>query len=141
MTSLRKKTILIVDDEPFNVSILSELLSKYKSITAKNGQEALLRANNFKPDLIILDIMMPEMDGFEVAKRLKENPLTNNIPIIFVTAKSDVNSFIEGFDVGGDEFITKPYKPNSVLQIVENQLNDSDESNDNLSNINTDQKD
>ena len=70
--------------------------------------------------------MMPEMDGFEVARRLKRNPLTDNIPIIFITAKTDAGSFIEGFDIGGEDYIMKPYDPHLVLKIVKNKLADID---------------
>ena len=129
MSTSSEKTILIVDDEPYNLAILNELLKKYNTITADNGEDALMYAEKNLPDLILLDIMMPEIDGFVVAKRLKLNPLTAKIPIIFVTAKSDVKSFIEGFDVGGDDYITKPYKPKHVLQIVENHLGVSSKEN------------
>jgi len=130
MTSSSEKTILIVDDEPYNLAILKELLSKYNRLTANNGLDALVLAQENKPDLILLDIMMPDMDGFTVATRLKENQVTTNIPIIFVTAKSDVKSFIEGFDVGAIDYITKPYNPKAILQIVESNLGLSDDSDD-----------
>jgi len=122
------KTILIVDDDPYNLAILYELLTMYDRITAKSGELALELAEKNKPDLILLDIMMPVMDGITVAKKLKENPLTADIPIIFVTAKTDVKSFIEGFDVGGDDYIMKPYDAISLQLIVNNKLNPPEKS-------------
>ena len=101
---------------------MNELLSMYKTDIAISGQMALDRAEKYTPDLILLDIMMPEMDGIETARRLKDNPLTADIPIIFITAKTDAQSFIEGFDVGGDDYIMKPYDPHVVLRTVKNRL-------------------
>ena len=128
MADLSEKKILIVDDQPDNIIILKRHLSMYNCDTAINGQTALILAENNKPDLILLDIMMPEMDGITVAKRLKDNPETSHIPIVFVTAKTDVKSFIEGFEVGGDEYIMKPYDPKVVLQVVNSKLIPPDES-------------
>jgi putative two-component system response regulator len=122
MTDLSDKKILVVEDDPDNAVILTELLSMYKTDIAISGQIALEKAEQYSPDLILLDIMMPEMDGFETARLLKDNPLTADIPIIFVTAKTDAKSFIEGFDVGGDDYIMKPYDPHVVLRTVKNRL-------------------
>ena len=122
MSLSRKKKILIVEDDPDNAVILSELLSRYTIDIASRGQIALDKAEFNTPDLILLDIMMPEMDGFEVARRLKRNPLTDNIPIIFITAKTDAKSFIQGFDIGGEDYIMKPYDPHLVLKIVKAKL-------------------
>lgn len=116
------KTILIVDDTPENVDILNELLSDYKRKVAINGKMALKVAEKTKPDLILLDVMMPEMDGFEVARILKANPELNHIPIVFVTAKTDVSSFVEGFDIGAEEYIMKPFDPAVVLSVVQRKL-------------------
>jgi putative two-component system response regulator len=122
MSEISEKRILIVDDQPDNLKILARQLKMYTSDLASNGHEALRMAEENKPDLILLDVMMPEMDGFAVAKKLKGNPSTASIPIIFVTAKTDVGSFIEGFDLGADEYIMKPYDPNVVRQVVKNKL-------------------
>ena len=122
MTDSIQKTILIVDDEPDNAAILREVLSTYNREIALSGESALIQVEKYKPDLILLDVMMPDMDGFTVAKRLKENPETADIPIIFVTAKTDVKSFIKGFDVGADDYIMKPYDPKVVQQIVKDKL-------------------
>lgn len=128
MTSLSDKTILIVDDDPSNLAILYEILTMYDRLTASDGKLALELAENNQPDLILLDIMMPDMDGFEVAKRLKVNPKTTKIPIIFVTAKTDIKSFVEGFDVGGDDYIMKPYDAITIQLIVKEKLSLPEES-------------
>lgn len=122
MEENNKKTILIVDDTPANVDILSELLSEYNRKVAVNGVMAIKVAEKTLPDLILLDVMMPEMDGFEVAKKLKDNPATADIPIVFVTAKTDVDSFVEGFELGAEDYIMKPFDPNVVLSLVKRKL-------------------
>lgn len=130
MADLSEKKILIVDDQSDNLKILKLHLSMYNSDTAINGESALIMAESNKPDLILLDVMMPGMDGFTVAKRLKENPETADIPIVFVTAKTDVGSFVEGFDIGAEEYVMKPYDPNVIRQIVKSKLSASEESDD-----------
>ena len=117
------RTILIVDDTPENVDILSELLSSYNRKVAINGEMAIKVAEKTKPDLILLDVMMPGIDGFETAKRLKANIETKNIPIIFVTAKTDIKSFVEGFELGAEDYIMKPFDPNVVLSLIKQKLN------------------
>lgn len=113
------KTVLIVDDTPENISILAELLSEYNIKIATNGKKALEIVDKAEViDLILLDVMMPEMNGFEVAKNLKKNPLKKHIPIFFITASTDSKSFIEGFESGGEEYISKPFDPDQVLRIV-----------------------
>ena len=116
------KTILIVDDTPENIDILNELLSEFNRKVAVNGQMAVKVAEKTHPDLILLDVMMPVMDGFEAAKKLKENPETSDIPIVFITAKTDVNSFIEGFEIGAHDYIMKPFDPKVVLSVVKGKL-------------------
>ena len=117
-----EKTILIVDDTPENVDILNELLSDYNRKVAINGKMAVKVAEKTKPDLILLDVMMPEMDGFEAAKILKANPATSEIPVVFVTAKTDVNSFVAGFEIGAEDYIMKPFDPKVVLSAVKRKL-------------------
>lgn len=95
------KTILIVDDTVQNLDILVNLLEQYDVIDATSGKEALQIAEEEHIDLILLDIMMPEMDGYEVCTKFKANPLTKDIPTIFVTAKTDEESIEKAFDVGG----------------------------------------
>lgn len=108
-----KPTILIVDDEPANIDIAAALLKeKYKVKAATNGKIALKIANSDKQiDLILLDIMMPDMDGFEVCKELKENPGTSSIPVIFLTAKTEISDITAGFTMGAVDYITKPLQP------------------------------
>ena len=130
MADSSDKKILIVDDQPDNITILKRHLSMYNCDTAINGQTALLLAESDQPDLILLDIMMPGVDGITVAKKLKENPVTAHIPIVFVTAKTDVGSFVEGFEVGADEYVMKPYDPNVIRQIVKSKLYPSEENDD-----------
>ncbi len=105
-------TILIVDDILANRTILADILKDDYSIQmAKNGEQALKRASSeYPPDLILLDILMPEMDGYEVCRKLKENPVTAEIPVIFVTAMDDVQNEALGFDCGAVDYITKPFR-------------------------------
>lgn len=119
----KKSTILLVDDTPENIQILSEILSEYRRKVAINGHIALkLAESDPQPDIILLDIMMPEIDGFEVCKRLKENPKTKNIPVIFITAKNSIDDEVEGLELGAVDFLSKPISPPSVLARVKNHL-------------------
>jgi len=118
-----KKTVLIVDDEPEILVLLKRLLVEYETITASDGAEALDTVNkNSSIDLILLDIAMPDMSGFEVAKKLKEDPSTSHIPIIFVSGKRDLDSFVEGFEIGIEDYITKPIDQNYLLYTVSTKL-------------------
>lgn len=105
--------ILIVDDEPFNVDYLEQELEDldYRTISAANGQEALDRIAADGPDLVLLDIMMPVMDGFEVLARLKADPDFRHIPVIVVSAMSDMDSVIRGIELGADDYLPKPFDP------------------------------
>ena len=116
--------ILIVDDVPANLKLLRDILSQegYKVRPASNGTEALETVKSTKPDLILLDIMMPGMDGFEVCQRLQENDQTTDIPIIFVTASTDLAGLIKGFQLGAVDFITKPFQEMEVLARVSTHL-------------------
>ena len=109
----KKYRILIVDDERFNIKTLTEILHEdYKIMAAKNGDQALKAfEGDVLPDLILLDIMMPGIDGYEVCKRLKENPRTTNIPLIFVTAVTEIEDAARGFRAGAVDFIQKPLNP------------------------------
>ncbi len=117
-----KYSILIVDDIPENINILPLVLSEYECFVALSGQEALKIAKEKKPDLILLDIIMPEPDGFEVCKRLKENPDTNEIPVIFITAKDKIDDELKGFELGALDFIRKPISPPIVKARVKTHL-------------------
>ncbi|SFP03159.1 diguanylate cyclase [Hydrogenimonas thermophila] len=116
------KTILIVDDTIANLDILVDLLGQYDVIDAVNGEDALEIANEESIDLILLDIMMPEMDGYEVCKRLKSNEKTKDIPVIFITAKTDEDSIEKAYDIGGADYVTKPFRPKELLSRVKKEL-------------------
>lgn len=108
---VRKPRILIVDDTPANIQILaSALVKKYEILIATSGRAALeLVHKKEKPDMILLDVMMPEMDGYEVCRLVKEDPATWSIPIVFITAKGDVTDQQHGFDLGAEDYIVKPF--------------------------------
>jgi signal transduction histidine kinase len=116
--------ILIVDDERYNIHLLVNILkTEYRTIVAKNGDEALKRARAVPPpDLILLDIMMPEMDGYEVCRQLKADPQTKEIPVIFVTAMSEIKDETRGLELGAIDYLTKPINPSIVLARVKNHL-------------------
>ena len=119
-----RQTVLVVDDTPVNIDLLSDILRKdYQVKAAVNGAKALEIARaEPAPDIILLDIMMPEMSGHEVCRQLKEDPNTADIPIIFVTAKSEVEDEKQGLDMGAVDYITKPFNPEIVEARVRNQL-------------------
>lgn len=116
--------ILVVDDVQSNVLLLKALLGRegFNIIYAMNGTEALEKVKDESPDLILLDVMMPDMDGFEVAGRLKVEPPQAEIPIIFLTALNDSASVVKGFQLGANDFISKPFRREELLIRVEHQL-------------------
>lgn len=117
--------ILVVDDEQKNLQVLGNLLAekKYRLDFATNGEEALDLAKSYSPDLILLDVMMPKMDGFEVCEKLKKEKITQNIPIIFITAKHEDEDIIKGFESGSVDYICKPFKTQELLARVHTHLN------------------
>lgn len=118
--------ILILDDTPTNIQVLAEALcSDYRVKVATSGKVALAMANNpeSRPDLILLDVMMPEMDGYEVCRRLKQSPATQGIPVIFVTAKNDVADEEHGLRLGAMDYIVKPFRLAIVKARVQNHIN------------------
>ncbi len=118
-----KKKLLIVDDEAVNLRILKVTLEQdYQLMFAKSGQQALQVAQKETPDLILLDIMMPDMTGFETCQQLKQRPELEHIPVIFVTALSDADDEAKGFEVGGVDYITKPISPAIVKARVKTHL-------------------
>jgi len=119
---METKTILIIDDTVENLDILGSLLEKYDIIDAISGKDALEILEEEKIDLILLDIMMPEMDGYEVCTKIRENTHTKNIPIIFITAKTDEDSIEKAYDVGGIDYVSKPFKPKELLAKVNREL-------------------
>jgi diguanylate cyclase (GGDEF)-like protein len=116
------KTILIVDDTNTNIDILLGLLEAYDVVVATDGNTAIKIANEEKIDLILLDIMMPDIDGFEVCTILKSMEKTKDIPVIFITAKTDEDSIETAYDVGGVDYVSKPFKPKELLARVKTQL-------------------
>lgn len=116
--------ILIVDDVLSNVLLLKVLLTNenFTIATANNGQQALEQVDKESPDLILLDVMMPDMSGFEVAQRLKENPNTAEIPIIFLTALNSTTDIVQGFQVGANDFISKPFNKEELIIRVSHQV-------------------
>lgn len=117
--------ILVVDDNPINLRVVgAELKSsgRYRVIFANNGADALEQANSTSPDLILLDIMMPEMSGYEVCSTLKENHNTCHIPIIFLSAMGEIDNIVEGLEIGGADYITKPFNPAILMARVETHL-------------------
>ncbi len=121
----RKQTVLIVDDAPENIAVISSLLKGVcRARVATSGEKALEMAYSADPpDLILLDVMMPGMDGYEVCRRLKADNRTRNIPVIFLTAKSEVADEQKGFTLGAVDYITKPISPPIVLARVKTHLN------------------
>ena len=109
--------ILIVDDVMSNVLLLKVLLTneKFAIATASNGRQALEQVEKENPDLVLLDVMMPDMSGFEVAQHLKSNPNTADIPIIFLTAKDEAADKLAGLGLGADDYISKPFMPQELL--------------------------
>ncbi len=124
MAVIEKATILVVDDTPDNLTLMSGLLKdNYRVKIANNGARALkIAESDTPPDLILLDIMMPEMDGYEVCRRLKADSKTRDIPVIFLTAKTEVVDETHGFELGASDYITKPISPPIVLARVETHL-------------------
>lgn len=119
-----KPRILVVDDEKFNRTVLVDLLKKdYTAVLAKDGAQAVKKAHSaHPPDLILMDVMMPGMDGYTTCRRLKESPLTRDIPLIFVTARQDAEDERKGLDAGAIDYIAKPFSPAIVLARVRNHL-------------------
>jgi signal transduction histidine kinase len=120
---LLDKTILIVDDTTENIDVLNGLLSEYKRKIATNGERALkIALSDNPPDLILLDIMMPGMDGYEVCMRLRQDERTLEIPVIFLTAKTEKADIVKGFEAGGQDYVTKPFDARELLERVKTQL-------------------
>ena len=120
---INEATLLVVDDTPQNIDILADALGdNYSLIVATNGREALEAVDDELPDLILLDIIMPEMDGYETCRYLKESKRTREIPIIFLSALTDIDEKTKGFQLGAVDYITKPFNVREVLVRVETHL-------------------
>lgn len=119
-----KGIILVVDDDPDNLGVLFEYLNDegFKVLLVQNSENALVQAEQKQPDIVLLDVLMPDMDGFETCRRLKENEQTRHIPVIFMTALSDTLNKVRGFEVGAVDYITKPFQQEEVLSRVNAHL-------------------
>jgi two-component system, sensor histidine kinase and response regulator len=119
-----KPLILIVDDVPRNLEILGTVLKKegYETVSARSGNEALASIETAKPDLILLDVMMPGMDGFEVCSKIKAQPEFQDISIIFLTGNTDPDEIVKGFSLGASDYITKPFQKSELLARVKTRL-------------------
>lgn len=121
-----KPTVLVVDDTPTNLSLMSSLLHHLYTVKAVNhGAKAIALAQESPPDLILLDILMPDMDGYEVCRRLKADPQTSQIPIIFLTSKSDVESEQMGMELGAVDYVTRPISPPILISRVKAHISDA----------------
>ena len=118
------EALLLVDDNPTNLQVLYQTLETTgcKLLVAKNGETALSIAQKASPDLILLDIMMPGIDGFEVCRRLKDNPDTANIPVIFLSALTDTKDKVQGLQLGAVDYVSKPFQPDEVIARVNTHL-------------------
>lgn len=123
MDAAEKPTVLVVDDNRLNIDLLVDILKDdYKLLVALNGERALEIVQESMPDIILLDIMMPEMNGYEVCQRLKSDPSTEKIPIIFITAKSQTEDEAKGLALGAVDYITKPVNPAIVQARIKTQI-------------------
>ncbi len=118
-----KRKILAVDDNPTNLAVVEELLgSHYILMTASTGEEALKIAQEFQPDLIVLDIMMPGIDGYEVCRQIRMNPSLRYTKIIVVSVKATVPERLKGYQAGADDYLTKPYDEEELLAKIQAHL-------------------
>jgi two-component system cell cycle response regulator len=120
----RQSAILIVDDAPANIGVLRAIMAQqgHRTFVANSGRRALELAQRLRPDLVLLDVMMPDMDGFEACRRLKSNPATAHIPVIFVSARTEADDVVAGFDIGAADYISKPLRAAEVCARVRAQL-------------------
>jgi len=117
------KRILVIDDDPANVSLICEMLEgRYEILTASGGKEGLSVAVQKKPDLILLDINMPDMDGFEVCARLRGQPVTSDMPVIMITTLSEVENRVRGLNLGADDYLCKPFSVGELLARINARL-------------------
>jgi CheY-like chemotaxis protein/two-component sensor histidine kinase len=122
--SPKRPCLLLVDDMPANIQVLVGLLqADYELKVATRGAQALkICEQTPQLDLVLLDVMMPEMDGYQVCQALRANPATRNLPVIFLTAKTEVDDVVRGFAIGGNDYVTKPFRPEELLARVRTQL-------------------
>ena len=123
-TELRGATVLIVDDKPQNLRLISDFLAEqgFDLMLTRSGEQALEKARLARPDLVLLDVRMPVMDGFEVCRRMKADPLTAEVPVIFMTAIDDTAHKVEGFRLGAVDYVTKPIQREELLARIQHHL-------------------
>ncbi|MDP8992188.1 MAG: response regulator [Actinomycetota bacterium] len=121
---MSEATVLVVDDDRViqRLVCLNFEMKGYTVITAGDGLEGLMQARNERPDAVVLDVMMPMMDGFEVARALKADPDTASIPVVLLTARTKIDDMRQGRDAGADDYVTKPFDPTDLVQRVEGLL-------------------
>ncbi|MCL5037738.1 MAG: response regulator [Chloroflexi bacterium] len=119
--------VLVCDDEPHIVSLIMGWLEteEWEGIPCYSGEEALREAVDHQPDLIIVDIMMPQMSGYEVCRLLKKDPRTTDIPVVFLSVRSDVSDIVEGMDLGASDYLTKPFRPQELLSRARAAMRDN----------------
>ncbi len=124
MTDFSKYSLLMVDDVPLNLLVVTKMLSRFnfRIRTASNGIEALQKVAEEKPDLILLDILMPQMDGFEVLHRLRSDPATADLRVVILSALNTTEDIVKGFNLGANDFITKPIIMEKLISSVSDQL-------------------
>lgn len=124
MKRRKTETILVVDDQPLNLDVLTQTLEPagYQVLAVPNGEIALQVAQRAQPDLILLDVVMPEYNGFDVCQMLKKNPLTRDIPVLFVSARHETSTLVKGFEAGGIDYIAKPFQSAEVLVRIDTHL-------------------
>lgn len=124
MESVDSKLIMIIDDNPLNLMIASKSLENFgfRTITAESGAEGIDKLKEEKPSLILLDIMMPEMDGYEVCRMIKNMDSFKDVPVIFLTANSHTENLVEGFNAGGVDYMVKPFKADELLVRINNHI-------------------
>jgi len=121
---MTKPKVLLVDDEAFNLDFLQQALEdeNYELIVAVNGQEALGKIKSEQPDLVLLDLMMPILDGFEVLQKVKEDDMLRDIPIIIISAEHDSKSVVKGIKQGAEDYLTKPLNAGHLIKKVKEYL-------------------
>ncbi len=129
MTDYSKYNLLMVDDVPLNLLVVTKMLTRFnfRIRTAANGVEALEKMAEEKPDLVLLDILMPQMDGFEALQRIRSNPDTKDIRVVILSALNSTEDIVKGFNLGANDFITKPIIMEKLISCVSDQLRLSDQ--------------
>ncbi len=129
MTDYSKYNLLMVDDVPLNLLVVTKMLSRFnfRIRTAANGVEALEKMAEEKPDLVLLDILMPQMDGFEALQHIRSNPDTKDTRVVILSALNSTEDIVKGFNLGANDFITKPIIMEKLISCVSDQLRLSDQ--------------